>query len=223
LAITFVVGLCFATGCALFSRDKEKTFQTAAKIWARLLAKVSRVSVTVEGFENLPLHQSIVLAVNHQSAADILILLAYLPTYFKFVAKKELFKIPLFGTYLKLAGYIPIDRHKTLTAHKTLYDTSKLIRRGSSILIFPEGTRTRDGNLGQFKRGSLVIARQAGVPIVPVAISGSFNILPRGTFIINPSKVKLTIGEPLAAGDKEMDLTTHKVRSKILSMLKEDF
>jgi 1-acyl-sn-glycerol-3-phosphate acyltransferase len=208
---------------ALFSKDKEHSFQHSAKIWARLLSRFSRVKVTVEGLENLPKNGSFVLAANHQSAADILILLAYLPCYFKFVAKRELFKVPLFGTYLRLAGYIPIDRQSNLKAHKTLYDTSKLIRAGDSVLIFPEGTRTRNGKLGPFKRGSLVIAQQAGVPIVPVAICGSFSIMPKGTRIINPTHVRLSIGEPIPVEHHNMDEILNRVRSKILSMLKEEF
>lgn len=223
LAVTFVVGTTLALIIAIFSRNRQRVFQKAAKIWAKMLAQVSRITVKIEGESNLPKKGNFVLASNHQSAADILILLAYVPTYFKFIAKRDLFKVPIFGTYLRLAGYIPIDRHKTLKAHKTLYDTSKKIEGGDSILIFPEGTRTLDGNLGPFKRGSLFIAKQAGVPIVPIAISGSFNIMPRGTFTIHPSKVKLSFGEPIPVNEKDIDKTINRVRSKILSMLKENF
>ncbi|MFA4857725.1 MAG: lysophospholipid acyltransferase family protein [Candidatus Margulisiibacteriota bacterium] len=223
VAVTFLVGMLITMAAALFSKDKERTFQNAARIWAKLLARISRIKVKVEGMENLPHNQPVVLAANHQSAADILILLAYIPTYFKFVAKRELFKVPLFGSYLRLAGYIPIDRQSNLKAHKTLYDISKLIRAGDSILIFPEGTRTRTGELGPFKRGSLVIAQQAGVPVVPIAISGSFNIMPKGTRVINPTKVKLSIGEPIPVEHHSMEEILNRVRSKITSMLKEDF
>ncbi|MBU0686300.1 MAG: 1-acyl-sn-glycerol-3-phosphate acyltransferase [Candidatus Margulisbacteria bacterium] len=223
VVITFIVGTMITTIVALFASNKQHVFQKAANIWAKIIIAVSRTKVKVEGIENIPADQPLVLAANHQSAADILILLANIPLFFKFVIKRELFKVPIFGTYLRLAGYIPIDRFKTLKAHKTLYDTSKQIRRGETILIFPEGTRTRDGSLGQFKRGSLVIAKQSGVPVLPIAISGSFDIMPRGTFIIHPSKVKLTIGEPIPVNDKDMEKTIHKVRSKIESMLKESF
>lgn len=223
LVVTFILGTTLASLLAIFSKNRQRVFQNAAKIWAKTMASISRITVKVEGLGNLPKNGNFLLASNHQSAADILILLAYLPIYFKFIAKSELFKIPIFGTYLKLAGYIPIDRHRTLKAHKTLYDTTKKIKSGDSILIFPEGTRTQDGSLGPFKRGSLFIAKQAGVPIVPIAISGSFDIMPRGTFTIHPSRVKLSFGEPVPVNEKDIDKTINRVRSKILSMLKDNF
>ena len=160
------------------------------------------------------------IAANHQGAADIPILLGGLPITFLFAIKKELFKVPIFGWYLKKAGYFPVDREMVLNAYKLVDKMVTLLKNGDRILIFPEGTRSRDGSLGNFKRGSLLAALKSGVPVLPVAISGSYDILPKGAKFFSPSQVRLSIGKPIYfTNDLEYEAKMAEVRQSIAEML----
>lgn len=196
----FFLGTALTILIALPARpeNKVKIFQNSALVWARLLAFISGVPVKVQGLEHLKKTEPVVIISNHQGAADILILLAYLPVYFRFIIKKELFKIPFFGWYLKKAGYISVDRGVGERAHRLFSEAEAALKTGDSILIFPEGTRSRDGKLQPFKRGSLLLAQKAKVNIVPVAISGSFHILPAKSIFYDIVPVKVKIGKPLS-------------------------
>ena len=221
LAITgFFVGAGIAFCFALFTTNKIKAFQNTAHLWARFLMFFSGVKVSVSGFNNIPLDRPAILVVNHQGAADIPILLAYLPGRFRFAIKKELFKIPCFGWYLKQAGYFSIDREAFRAAYRTLDTIAEIIKSGESVLVFPEGTRSWDGTLGKFKRGSLMAALKSGAPLIPIAISGSYNILPRGTKLLNPAAVKLSAGTPIyIRTEEEYENKVEAVRTAIERML----
>ena len=196
----FFIGTALTILIALPARpDKKlKIYQNSALTWSRLLAFISGVPVKVQGLEHLKKDEPVVIVSNHQGAADILILLAYLPVYFRFIIKKELYKIPFFGWYLKKAGYISVDRGVGEKAHRMFSEAQEALRSGDSILIFPEGTRSRDGKLQPFKRGSLLLAFKAKVSVVPVAISGSFHILPAKSIFYNLVPVSLKIGKPIS-------------------------
>lgn len=220
LVLTYIIGTSVTVCFSVFSKDKTKPFQIAANIWSRFLIPFSGVRIKVSGSENIPKNKPVVFASNHQGAADILILLATLPIGFLFAPRKELFRIPIFGWYLKKAGYFLIDREAILAASKTVEKMSEIIKKGKSILIFPEGTRTRDGSLRKFKPGSLLMALKSGAPVVPIAISGSFNIMPRGTWLINPQSVKVSIGKPIfIQSEKEYPQKLEEVREVIQAML----
>jgi len=135
---------------------------------------------------------------NHQSNFDIPVLLGHLPVPFRWLAKAELFKIPIFGRAMRGAGYIPIDRTDRPAAIESLRQAAGAIRRGISVMIFPEGTRSLDGTLKPFKKGGFVMAIEAGVPIVPVALRGTFDIMPKNRLMIRPRDVTMAIGEPIA-------------------------
>jgi 1-acyl-sn-glycerol-3-phosphate acyltransferase len=135
---------------------------------------------------------------NHQSALDIFSLLNSLPVQFKWIAKRELFYIPFLGWAMKRAGYISLDRKHPREAIKAMDDAAKKIREGTNIIIFPEGTRSKDGHLLPFKKGGFSLALRAKVPIVPVGISGSNRLQPKGSFIPNQKGViYLRIGKPV--------------------------
>ena len=220
MVASFFVGSFLAICAAPFSRPKTYPFQIVARFWAKFLVLFSRTRIEVKGLENLPKNKPAILAPNHQSAADILILLAGIPQHLRFAVKKELFYIPIFGWYLKMSGYFSIDREVVLSAYRTLEKIIEILKAGDNVLIFPEGTRSRDGSLGRFKRGSLLAALKSGAPIVPIAISGSFNIIPRGTWLIHPSRVKLTIGQPIYIhSETEYDQKVAEVREAIARML----
>ncbi|MDD5382644.1 MAG: lysophospholipid acyltransferase family protein [Candidatus Margulisbacteria bacterium] len=219
-----VVSYCIGTTIAFcflpFAKRKTKVFQTAAHLWSRFLVFCSGVRVTVSGLENIPRSQPVILAANHQGAADILIVLAFLPVGFRFAIKKELFKIPIFGWYLRMAGYFSVDRELVLSAFKIVEKIVEIVGSGESVLIFPEGTRTRTGELGKFKRGSLLAALKSGAPIVPVAISGSYNIMRRGSWTFSPCPVKLSIGKPIQIkSEEDYDNKVEEVRASIARML----
>ncbi len=218
--VSFFIGTTIALLFVPCNSDKTKPFKIAARLWARTLAVFSGVKVTVTGLENIPKNQPLIIAANHQGAGDILILLALLPVYFRFAIKKELFAIPVFGWYLKQAGYFPIDRSLVLSAYKMVEQITAILKTGDSILIFPEGTRSPDGTLGKFKRGSLLAALKAGVPVLPVAISGSYQLMPRGTWLINPGPVKFSVGRPVTfTSEAEFDQQVEQVRQTIADLL----
>jgi 1-acyl-sn-glycerol-3-phosphate acyltransferase len=218
--VSYFVGIAITFCFIPFVRPRTRLFQAAAHHWAGVLGFFSGIKVEAIGLKNVPLNKPLILVANHQGAADIPVLLAYLPVRFRFAIKKELFKVPLFGWYLRQAGYFPIDRQVILSAYKTLDQIIKILKAGESVMIFPEGTRSRDGSLGKFKRGSLMAALKSGAPVVPIAIDGSYNIMPKGTYLVNPSRIKLSVGKPIYITDeKEYDQKVEEVRAAIARML----
>ena len=136
---------------------------------------------------------------NHQSDFDILISLAFIPVQFRWIAKKELFAIPVFGAAMKSAGYIEIDRSNHEKAIHSIDEAALSIRRGKSIMTFPEGSRSRDGEIKAFKQGPFHLAIKSGVPIIPVSIIGSGSIMPKRSLRIKPGQIKMVIGKPIEA------------------------
>jgi 1-acyl-sn-glycerol-3-phosphate acyltransferase len=161
------------------------------------LLKVAGVTVETRAFENIPQGQPVVYVSNHQSFFDILALLHVLPDPFRFVAKKELAKIPVFGRSLKAAGHIYIDRQRRQAAFESYEKAAAVIRGGMSAAVFAEGTRSRTGDLLPFKKGPFVLAIAAQVPVIPVYCANTFHILPKGHFRIRPRPVTLYFGEPI--------------------------
>ncbi len=141
---------------------------------------------------------------NHQGAYDIFALLAYLPVDFKWLAKAELFKIPILGWAMGAAGYISIDRKGKKKALDSIEIAIAKIRGGASVLVFPEGTRSPDGQIHPFKRGGFTLAIKAGAPIVPISIRGSREVLPRSSLRVRPGKIEIIVGKPISTDDKSM-------------------
>jgi 1-acyl-sn-glycerol-3-phosphate acyltransferase len=134
---------------------------------------------------------------NHQSNFDIPVLLGHLTVQFRWLAKVELFKIPIFGRAMRKAGYISIDRYNRESAFESLKVAANKIKSGVSVLIFPEGTRSRDGKIQPFKKGGFVLAIDSGVPIVPVVINGTQPIMAKGKFRVNTGHVTMAIHKPI--------------------------
>ncbi len=168
-----------------------------ARIWSGIVLFLSGIRIEVEGQENVPMDTPVIFACNHASQVDILVLYQALPVPFRFVVKEELFRIPVLGFSMRAAGYIPIDRSGGKKAVKSLQRAAKQIKEGASIVIFPEGTRTRNGRLQEFKAGAFMLAMKSGCPILPVAISGTFSILPKGSIWARPGRIKVRIGTPI--------------------------
>lgn len=221
--------IAFATiGYGVVSRaiaffDKRGSRQIAvAQAWARCLLWVSGVTVKVEGLEKISPTGSYVFAANHLSYMDTPVILASMPE-FRFLAKQGLFQIPFLGTHLKTAGHIPVPRGDARAAVKTMNLAAQIIRdRKISILIFPEGGRSQDGALAPFQEGAALIAIRAGVPLVPVALIGTREVLPFGSGHIRGGRVILRIGDPVATDQlalKERGRITRELRERIVSML----
>jgi 1-acyl-sn-glycerol-3-phosphate acyltransferase len=158
---------------------------------------MSSVKVEVVGQDNVLRGRPQVFMANHQSGFDILIVLAHIDTYFAWIAKKELFSIPVFGHALARTGSIAIDRKNFVRAMRSIHDAARRIREGKSVMTFPEGTRSMDGQIHPFKKGVFHLALKAGVPIVPVTIIGSGEIMPKKSFRVHPGKVILVIDKPI--------------------------
>lgn len=195
--LSFLVGTAL-TLIALIFQPGTKSFRRSARIWAKFLLFVSGTSVKIEGLENVPKDEPLVFVSNHQSAADILILLATIPRYFRFVIKKELFGIPIFGAYLRWSGYMPLDRGAGAAAVKSLSKAENYLKDNGSILIFPEGTRSGSHEMKKFRRGSLFLIFNTKTRVVPIALDGSYKLISRGGITINPTPVKVSFGKPLS-------------------------
>jgi 1-acyl-sn-glycerol-3-phosphate acyltransferase len=181
-----------------FFANAENNVHKVANIWGKILLMICSTKVQVIGKENILRGKPQVFMANHQSDFDILITLAYVPGQFRWIAKKELFSIPVFGQAMRGAGYIEIDRQNHEKALQSLDLAALRIRQGKSVMTFPEGTRSRDGEIKAFKQGTFYLAIQSGVPIVPISIIGSGDIMPKRSLKVKPGKIKLVIDKPIA-------------------------
>lgn len=172
----------------------------------------------IEGAENINPEQPYVFVSNHLSYLDIPVLFGALPVNLYFVAKKEIAWVPFIGWFMAATGMIFIDRANKAKAIESLSRAGKLVKGGKNVLMFPEGTRSRHGEVSQFKKGPFVLAAQAGVEVVPVAIEGTDEVLKAGSFRIQPREVIVRIGEPVAAAEKELNRLIGEVREKVVEM-----
>ena len=175
-----------------------RTYAWHARLWARLALALNMVRTTVVGSEHLPPGPVIFMS-NHQSSFDILALLAAMPRQTHWIAKKELFEIPIFGPSMRRGGYIPLDRSDGRKALQSMDEAAATIHQGKSVVMFPEGTRTQDGKLLPFKRGGFILARKAEVPVIPVTINGSGRINPAGRIRLYSGDIHITLHPPLVA------------------------
>jgi 1-acyl-sn-glycerol-3-phosphate acyltransferase len=227
-------GVLFADPCIILSTiffgtislavslfDRTGTVQIrVARAWARTLLVVSGVRVMVEGLEHVIASGSYVFISNHLSFMDTPVVLANIPVQFRFLAKRGLFQIPFLGQHLSRAGHIPVPREDPRASVKTMQLAAETIKQKRiSLLIFPEGGRSHNGELQAFKEGGAYIAIRAGVPVVPVAISGTRELLPWGSGIVRPGYVRLRILEPIETAQlnlKDRGRLTEQVRTLII-------
>ena len=196
--------------------------EALARSWARVALRGLGVELSVEGRENLDPNQPYVYACNHQSHVDPPSCMVALPGHLRFVGKESLFKIPVFGAALRRSGQIPIDRGDSAEARERLNAQLEELRTRISVVLFPEGTRSDTGELGAFKKGAAVLAIQAQVPLVPLAIDGTRHILPKGFSQIHGGKVRLRIGKPIPTAGmtlEQRDALNDQLRAEIVKML----
>lgn len=209
---------------SLFDRTGHKQ-NAMARRWARALLAVSRVKVRVEGIEKIKQDGSYVFVSNHLSYMDTPVVLANIPAQFRFLAKRGLFQIPFLGWHLARAGHIPVPRGDARAAVKTMTLAAQIVREQHiSLLIFPEGGRSRAGEMRPFMEGAAYIAIRAGVPLVPIGLKGTREILPYGSGDIRSGVVTIRIGDPIPTDHATMRDRVHlteTLRHQIVTLLEE--
>jgi len=180
----------------LFDRSGRKGHGIAS-LWARVIVWVSGVKVKVEGVENVRGEGPYLFMSNHQGAYDIFAIEGHLPFHFKWLAKKELFSIPVLGWAMAAAGYIAIDREGTRETVKAMNEAARKIHDGMSVVIFPEGSRSPDGSIQPFKKGGFSLAIKSGVPIIPIAIIGSREIMAKERLVVRSGEIRIRIDHPI--------------------------
>ena len=189
-----------------------------ARAWARLILATTGVRVRVVGLDRLEPGRSYVFAANHQSIYDIPIVFASLPYQLRIVAKESLGRIPFMGWHLHRAGHLLVDRKNP--GPDIVRKMARLVREGSSLIVFPEGTRSVDGALGRFKKGPFVVALGAQLPVVPVTIAGSRHVMLKGRLMVCPGEVHVTVHDPLPTSDvrrEDVQRLAERVRTAVAS------
>jgi len=191
-----------------------RTTRAIGGAWSRLLLRLLRVEVRVSGLENVPEGPAI-YAANHGSALDILVVFGHLPVDFRIIYKRSLSLLPLLGWSIWLGGHIPIDRSNPFRARRSLKAAARRIRAGTSVVTFPEGTRSPDATVRLFRRGSFRLAIEAGVPIVPVSLAGVKAVVPQGLPSVRPGRVQVRIAPAVPVvgrGLEDVDGLAEEVR-----------
>jgi len=183
---------------SIFSRYSNFTYKIITRTWSRINLVVANIKVDISGFENIKPDTSYLVIANHQSHMDIPVLVAHLPLRLTFMAKKELFKIPFFGWGMQAAGVLKIDRSNRKKAIQTLKNAERIVLENNfSVMAFPEGTRSPDGNIQSFKKGPFVMAIDTGLSILPISVRGTYKILPKKSLILKPGRVRVKIHPPI--------------------------
>jgi len=176
--------------------------------WSKDNLWLSRARVEIEGLEHIDSGNPIIFVANHSGLHDILSLAAYLPIQFRWIAKKSLFRVPFMGWHMRRSGYIAIDRENPRDAARSIMDAAREIQSGTNAIAFPEGTRSRTGDLGRFHSGAFALALRTGVPLVPVTLEGSYRVIMPKTLQVNPGVIiRIKIDVPIrlssySKGDK---------------------
>ena len=200
---TIILGIVALT--ILFTTKNPNLGHYIARLWGLIQIKATGTKVIVRNKEYVNPKETYVYMANHQSWFDIFVLLAYVPGQFRWLAKEELYKIPIVGQAMRLIGYIPIDRSNRVKAFESLAKAAERIRAGASVMIFPEGTRSRDGVLQPFKKGGFILAIQSKKPILPISISGSYRIMRKGSWMVHPGEITVTFHPPIPTEPYSID------------------
>ena len=222
----FVAGLwtalLFPLTCVamVITLDAGTSIWWARELWSPVLLWAGGAKLEVIGGENVDPARPTIYVSNHQSTIDIPTLFIALPVRLRYVAKKQLRYVPAIGWYLWLAGHILIDRSNHKNAIASLDEAGRRIRAGTSIIVYPEGTRSPDGRVLPFKKGLFALALMAGVAVCPVTIEGSGKLMPKNRWTITPGPIRVMIGQPIDAsayGEGERDRLMRDVRREIIN------
>jgi 1-acyl-sn-glycerol-3-phosphate acyltransferase len=175
------------------------------KVWTNIVLFIYDIKVNVYGAENIDPSKGKIYISNHASYMDIFVQLARLPDNVRMVYKKEINKVPVLGWAMYCAGFVALDRNKVREAMKSLDNAAQRVKKGLSVVIYPEGTRTQDGTIGEFKKGMFFLADKAKADIIPVSLQGTYEIMPIGSSKVKPGVVNMVIGKPIQyRKDKEL-------------------
>jgi 1-acyl-sn-glycerol-3-phosphate acyltransferase len=220
IAVATIVGAVLAIASRLFDGSGD-TVLRLARLWSRSILAAGGVEIVVDDRARLDVSRPYVFMSNHLSTVDIWATLVALPVPVRMIAKKQLARIPLLGWAMAAGRFIFIDRQNGTAARRSIERAGERIRNGHSVLLFPEGTRSRSGELLPFKKGGFHLATDAGVPIVPVAVLGSRAAMPPGSWLVRPGQVQVVIGEPIptaGVAPGERDALVERVRGVIAAM-----
>lgn len=199
-SITMVLFFLCSLPVMLVTRSGDFPMWLARRAWSPMCLWATGCRRAVERLPPLP-DGPLIFASNHESALDIWVLVEALPRTIRFVAKRELFRIPIFGWYMQLGGHVPVERSNHARAIHSLRQAAELVRAGTSLIVFPEGTRSRDARVQPFKKGPFALAQEARVPIVPVAVSGSAAVTPTKLIAVRPGTIRVVVGDPIDPAD----------------------
>jgi len=217
-----VTGVLFSILLLSLLVDRSgRMVHTIGAFWCRLILALAGVRVRVRGRENISNSGPVIFLSNHQGAFDIPVLQGYIPFQFRWIAKKSLFSIPVVGWSMTLAGYIGIERENSKKAFKGLLRAAEKIKNGTSVLVFPEGTRSTTGSLLPFKKGAFILAKKSGVDIVPLAVEGTKDIMKKGSLMVAPAHATVSIGKPFSTKGKTEEELMRKTREDIQGMLEQ--
>lgn len=182
------------------TKEKENVFNAIERFFSRIAFKLLGMKVEIQGLENIPRNEPVIFISNHQSMMDIKLSLAFIPVNFSFISKDTVFYVPVLGAYMTASGHIPIQRTEDRKAYATLLTAVNKLTEKKSLVVFPEGTRSEDGKLGAFKRGISLIVLKSGRRVVPMAICGSNQFMPKRGWLSHPEKrsVRISFGKPLS-------------------------
>jgi len=223
LPVSAVVTILTAVITIIFSyTTKNVTVKSIpAKWWSKFMCYASFISVSVEGLENINKNQSYVIVANHQSVFDIWLIYGWLDRPFSWVMKKELRKIPFVGLACEKVGHIFVDRSNAIEAKRSILAAEKKLQNGNCVAVFPEGTRTKDGKVGSFKRGAFNMASDLHLPIVPISIIGAYERMSRYDWQVTPGKLKMKIHEPIPCDTNLTEQETRTLANRVREIIIE--
>lgn len=209
---------------AAFVPPRGDWFLRFARGWARSILWLAGIRVRVLHGKRLAADRSFVVVSNHESFADILVLLATLPMQVRFLAKRSIFRVPILGWSIGAAGFVPVDRGDRTRGLATVEAALERLKGGRSVVVFPEETRTRTGDLLPFKKGAALLSIRSRLPLLPLGLAGTFRILPRDSLRMNSGPVVLAVGEPIEVAGRvasERARLTEEIRDAILRLREE--
>lgn len=223
--INTLIWSLFGIFLSVFSPSGRIVHFYCAAPWSKIILWGSGVRGEIHGLDNINKDKAYVYIPNHMSFFDIFALLAYLPVDFKFIAKAEIMRVPILGWAMRRAGYISIARSSPAKTRRSVKQAVDIVKNGASLLIFAEGTRSKDGHLQPLKKGAFQLAIASGSPIVPVAIKGTNKVMPKGSFKLKGGSITIQLGRPIPTLDykkRTMPELIERTTACLMSMLEEE-
>ncbi|MDR3195125.1 MAG: 1-acyl-sn-glycerol-3-phosphate acyltransferase [Tannerella sp.] len=222
---TILTALTVIAGCLL---GGERFFSFyPGMIWSKLTCMIALCPVKIRGREHLKRRQSYIFVANHQSAFDIFLIYGYLGYPIKWMMKAGLARIPFVGTACRSAGFIFVNHSSPRAALRSIAEAKRRLKDGASLLVFPEGSRTIDGQMGRFRKGAFQVAADQQLPVVPITLNGTFRVLPVGSLQAHPHRIEMIIHPPILIDKQTLaetgglqNLTNH-TRDIVASALRE--